>query len=810
MNSGSLCALATALLACAPTRRPICSVDCPQAMLLTRVYLRFFRSFNFDYERKASRKAQRREWEQIDGAAFPFITVDLDPEVTGVIGANESGKSHLIAAIEQVLDGGRTGRQDFCRYSSLYSVEVGDRRSPDLGVGFEIVDKKDRDAVAAAIGMRIGERAALIRMGDGRNLLIGPDDVAHEIAAEDVVAILARLPRPFRLQTDVPLPDSIGFDELLDRDRRPWAERKRRSQIDDLLQEVEQPSGDLVQRLTALLAEQDSHSVAAQRSAMLARRLLRGVARVDASALEDLESALRAGKEGEAAGIVEQINRAVARHLNFNRWWRQDKDFQLRVSPRIHDLAFTIRDRTGTEYSFAERSTGLRYFLSYFVQLKAHHSDDDRSDLLLLDEPDAYLSSTGQQDLLRRLENFARPDDGSRAGQVVYVTHSPFLINRNATHRLRVLDKGSDEEGTRVVRDAAQNRYEPLRSSLGAFVAETAFIGGANLIVEGPADQVLLTGASALLRHRGVAESRLLDLNDVTIVPAGGASSVPYIAYLARGRDEIKPACVALLDDDPAGHTAARQLSRALDGTRGRVLADRYVLHVSDGAADGAAYRLPEGLVARETEDLLPVEVVIAAARSYVRRLLGGSEDDAQKLTTASLRRRLTEPDESRMWDAISAELGKHFDAELAKVGFAKEVVAYLESHADEPRRPDGLPAFEHNFGLLLSELADRLRAASLEEASRRAQRRSEQLVRAFLEDHPAGAMRDEVDRLLRDIAASLEDSAGDDAVRHELDRLRKEFRLRVEPLAPVAAFDDLRQRLDALKVMRREAYRIV
>lgn len=777
-------------------------------MLLSRVYLRFFRSFNFDYERKGSRTARRPEWERIDGAAFPFIIVDLDSEVTGVIGANESGKSHLIAAIEQVLDGDRAGRQDFCRYSTLYSVEVGDRRSPDLGVGFEIADERDRDAVAATINLRVGERAALLRMGDGRDVLVGPDDVAHEIAVEDASAILARLPRPFRLQTNVPLPDSIGFDELLDRSRRPWAERKRRSEIDDLLQEVEQPSADLVQRLTALLAQQDRQSLTTQRSAKLARSLLRDVARVDASALQDLESAIRAGKEGEAAGIVEQINRALARHLNFSRWWRQDKDFQLRVSPRIHDLAFTIRDRTGTEYSFAERSTGLRYFLSYFVQLKAYHSDDDRPDLLLLDEPDAYLSSVGQQDLLRRLENFARPDDGSRPGQVVYVTHSPFLINRNATHRLRVLDKGSDEEGTRVVRDAAQNRYEPLRSSLGAFVAETAFIGGANLIVEGLADQVLLTGASALLRHRGVAESRLLDLNDVTIVPAGGASSVPYIAYLARGRDELKPACVALLDGDSAGQTAARQLRRALDGARGRVLADRHVLHVSDGAAGGSAYKLPEGLVARELEDLLPVEVVIAAARSYVRRLLGGTEADAQVLTVAKLRRRLADLDEPHMWDAIEAEIGEHFSAELAKVGFAKEVVAYLESHADEPRRPDGVLAFEHNFGLLISELADRLRAATMEEASRRAERRSEQLVRAFLEDHPAGATRDEADRLLRDISGSLEDSAGDDAVRHESDRLRKEFRLRAEPLAPVAAFDDLRQRLGALKVVRREAYR--
>ena len=105
-----------------------------------------------------------------------------------------------------------------------------------------------------------------------------------------------------------------------------------------------------------------------------------------------------------------------------------------------------------------------------------------------------------------------------------------------------------------------RNHYEPLRSSLGAAAAETAFLGGSNLIVEGPADQVLLAGANGVLLGAGRAPSKLLDLNDVTIVPAGGASNVPYVAYLARGRDELKPACVALLDGDQAGQDAIKRL----------------------------------------------------------------------------------------------------------------------------------------------------------------------------------------------------------------------------------------------------------
>ncbi|MFC9871717.1 OLD family protein [Nocardia salmonicida] len=78
--------------------------------------------------------------------------------------------------------------------------------------------------------------------------------------------------------------------------------------------------------------------------------------------------------------------------------------------------------------------------------------------------------------------------------QVVYVTHSPFLIDKNHGERIRVLEKGDADEGTRIVSNAARNHYEPLRSAFGAFVAETTFIGNCNLMLEGQADQVLLAG----------------------------------------------------------------------------------------------------------------------------------------------------------------------------------------------------------------------------------------------------------------------------------------------------------------------------
>ncbi|MCB8045073.1 hypothetical protein JM654_15720 [Microbacterium oxydans] len=123
--------------------------------------------------------------------------------------------------------------------------------------------------------------------------------------------------------------------------------------------------------------------------------LLVRVARIEGVELRRAAKAIAEEREGLVNGLIQEMNNSIARHLNVSRWWTQDPEFQLRVSPREHELVFTIRDRTGTDYSFTERSRGLRYFLSYYVQLLAHDRPTGIPEVLLMDEPDAYLSAFG-------------------------------------------------------------------------------------------------------------------------------------------------------------------------------------------------------------------------------------------------------------------------------------------------------------------------------------------------------------------------------------------------------------------------------
>jgi len=597
-------------------------------MRLDRVYVRFYKSFNYDFERRAKAGAPRHEWELTDAGWFPYVRLDLEPDITAIVGANEAGKSHMLGAIKALLTGCNIHRRDFCRYSALYSVAEGQMRLPDFGGRFDLepADRPLMDALGLADGV---DRLWFFRPGGAAPFVLTAEDGSPSpLDAVKLAAVEDALPVPFDIDTRTGLPDAVALRPLAGLPAR-LPGRGIRDELLSALDAGRAGAAELTAAVPRLLELLSQPAPAETKEQALGRKLLLNISGIGEQAFVDLVDAMAGGREGEVAALLQRMNEAIASHLNPQRWWSQDPEFELRLGPREHELVLTIRDRTGTDYSFSERSRGLQFFLGYLVELQAHRPGL-RQEILLMDEPDAYLSNAGQQDLLRVLEHHVRPDDGSRQDQVVYVTHSPFLINRNAGHRLRVLDKGRSEEGTRVVRDASQNTYEPLRSSLGSYVAETAFIGGSNLFVEGLADQVLLAGMSRFLRGLGAPPSEVLDLNEVTVVVGGGASSLPYLLYLARGRDEIKPPCVVLLDGDPAGTEAVKKI-RHSEANRKPLLDPRDVLRVPNLGGPDGLHGAP-GVVVAELEDLLPLTVAAAAARSYASRLLRVMPDDAAGL----------------------------------------------------------------------------------------------------------------------------------------------------------------------------------
>ncbi|GLX95528.1 AAA family ATPase [Herbidospora sp. NBRC 101105] len=775
-------------------------------MIIAAVLIRFFRSFNFDYLRKAHDGFVPDPWDVLESndLQYPFVRVPLESSVTTVVGANESGKSQLLSAIKCALTGAGIKRGDFCRYSQFFAVNKS-MAHPDFGLEFRNLDQGQQEALAKVCKTTPDDVSSSFMMfrinGKEPEIYLPRSSGWERYVVHDRKVFASLLPQWFEIDRDVALPDSVPLKYLAEGKLsvETGPRKERHSFLKLVLENAPAWFGGTTEQtlsaapaLMSAFAAANVSTDAHDRQLALADDLLLKVAGISRVSFQELLKAAEEGREGFANGIVERMNHALATTLNFPKWWSQDNQFQLLLTLRDQDLVFTIRDRTGTEYSADERSGGLKYFLSYFVQYLAHEPPKSGvPEILLMDEPDAFLSSTGQQDLLRIFEDFASPQNPERRPcQVVYVTHSPFLIDKNHGERIRVLEKGDGDEGTRVVRNAARNHYEPLRSAFGSFVAETTFIGNCNLVLEGMSDQVMLAGMSARLRRRKAASMDHLDLNTLTLVPAGSAPHVPYLVYLARGRDVDRPAVIVLLDSDTSGDLAVKGLKKGPNGKP--VIADKFVLQLGDLPSEGLTSTLPKGVVA--IEDLVPLPIALAAVKRYADEFLSQEEVvDLKGLVPEDINFEGTSGTHDALERAAAAKVrGFHLD----KIGFARSVMDAVD-HDDD--LADAAAIMDANFKILFRELGRRQRQALREMATEKISAKIKRLKRGFVLDHPSSATHEQATLLLEDIEAGLDNSVAAEDLKSHIRAIRRDFKLEDEPNEPISDFNAFRDALETL-----------
>lgn len=232
---------------------------------------------------------------------------------------------------------------------------------------------------------------------------------------------------------------------------------------------------------------------------------------------------------------------------SFLRLWSQEK-IEATFSVDADKFVFNVSGEEGHFGQLSDRSEGFQWFLAFCLAYWPLQSASKKS-ILLLDEPGLHLHASAQKDLLEQFENIARNN------QIIYTTHSPFMINKNYPERIRAALKHAEPIGTSLdnkpYRATKGGCYEPIRTSIGITLGNSLFIGGCNLIVEGIADQILITAFSRYLaKQEGKA---FIDLQDITITPAGGVDNIPYFAYLCNSEDMKS---ILLLDNDGEGDIA--------------------------------------------------------------------------------------------------------------------------------------------------------------------------------------------------------------------------------------------------------------
>lgn len=256
------------------------------------------------------------------------------------------------------------------------------------------------------------------------------------------------------------------------------------------------------------------------------------------------------------AGTFEEFSaslRAVSNQITDQifKYWSQNKhlgvdmrlDHARQNDPPPLNTGWIFRTRINNQRhradtSFDDRSRGFVWFFSFlvwFYQLKRLYG---RKLIVLLDEPGLSLHARAQADLLRYINEQLRPDY-----QVVYTTHSPFMIDPDNLLSARTIEdvvvkdkKNGDEKllGTKVGEDVLStdpDTVSPLQRALDYEMTQTLFIGRHTLLVEGSSELLYLKWFSRQLEKAGKAG---LDYH-WNICVVGGVDRIPGFVSLFRG-----------------------------------------------------------------------------------------------------------------------------------------------------------------------------------------------------------------------------------------------------------------------------------
>lgn len=189
-------------------------------------------------------------------------------------------------------------------------------------------------------------------------------------------------------------------------------------------------------------------------------------------------------------------------------YWSQNKELEVEFDVSQEGAAPTLRNmlhvrvknrRHRVTVPFSERSQGFVWFFSFLAKFN-RIAREGRPLVILLDEPGLALHASAQADFLRFIDEKLAPTN-----QVIYTTHSPFMIDAAKLDRVRTVED-LDSQGTRVSSEALAvdpATAFPLQAALGYSLAQTLFLGPNCLLVEGPSDLVYLRLMSEALAAKG-------------------------------------------------------------------------------------------------------------------------------------------------------------------------------------------------------------------------------------------------------------------------------------------------------------------
>lgn len=269
----------------------------------------------------------------------------------------------------------------------------------------------------------------------------------------------------------------------------------------------------------------------------------------------DNEIKEKAEKKKERDILLQSASSKLTR--DFRDWWSQG-DYTFDFSADGKHFRIWVADKIRPERIVLEnRSTGLQWFLSFYLVFLVESQDSHSGAILLLDEAGLALHPLAQKDLSAFFNNL------SKTNQIINTTHSPFIIDTDHIDRAKVVYVNKDgytvvSNNLRAAEEQLQtNSVYAVHAALGLSVSDILLQGCKPVIVEGASDQYYLNGIKILLLNRKVIAPK----EEIVFVPSGGVKAVGSLAGLLSTKNELP---YVIIDSDKSGRDFKEKLEKNL------------------------------------------------------------------------------------------------------------------------------------------------------------------------------------------------------------------------------------------------------
>lgn len=494
--------------------------------------------------------------------------VIIEPRITAIVGKNESGKSNVLAGLSQIrfrIRNSAAFNQDNINRNSAIGTEnkylivlKSTSNDVEIGISADTSIEITKNSYSATGGLLEFYIATFYPLIDEIFELLGALNTNPLQLRDQELSNYQTYYNELKNQSKIDIPLRTNAFDFLSKKADKIAVEKRESLIEKTKQAKEQWL-ELINKLPVFFyRKSDKHLNTTYKFEDIDKELknpnsypnslLSDLIKVIGVSNDEFLSASRSGITPNQENIRRKINRLINERVNqkFKEFYGTEEIF-LDVGFNNGVISFVIQSNNGSALMLSERSNGLRWYLETFIDAKANDISN-RNTIYLLDEPGNSLHVNAQRELLNLFSNLA-----DKGNQVIYTTHSPYMLDteNEGVHRIRAVVK--DEEGfsyvyktvydPRIAPETQQDTLSPIVSALGMSIQHT--FGPAkdkiNIVTEGMSDYIFVCIMAKVLG---------IDTNKYVIIPSVGASNCVNICTILQGWN-----CkyLALFDYDEAG-----------------------------------------------------------------------------------------------------------------------------------------------------------------------------------------------------------------------------------------------------------------